>query len=97
MLDENNIKTVLQKTRSSSVFLIDTIPHLEISRNSEIVRYNQVLSRLSKEYDHVHYVEVYDAFLDRPEYYLDNTHMNNRGYECITQNILSMYFKSRES
>ncbi len=94
---ENNIKTVLQKTRSSSVFLIDTIPHLEISRNSEIVRYNQVLSRLSKEYDHVHYVEVYDAFLDRPEYYLDNTHMNNRGYERITQNILSMYFKSRES
>jgi len=94
---ENNIKTVLQKTRKSTVFLIDTIPNLEISRNSEIVRYNQVLSHLSKQYDHVHYVEVYDDFLDRPEYYLDNTHMNEKGYERITQKILSVYFKSRES
>ena len=94
---ENNIKTVLQKTRNSTVFLIDTIPNLEISRNSEIVRYNQVLSRLSKQYDHVHYVEVYDDFLDKSEYYLDNTHMNEKGYEHITQKILSVYLKSRES
>ena len=94
---ENNIKTVLQKTRKSAVFLIDTIPNLEISRNSEIVRYNQVLFHLSKQYDHVHYVKVYDDFLDRPEYYLDNTHMNEKGYERITQKILSAYFKSRES
>jgi len=94
---ENNIKTVLEKTRESTVFLIDTIPNLEISRNSEIVRYNQVLSRLSKQYDHVHYVEVYDDFLDKPEYYLDNTHMNEQGYERITKNILSVYFNSRES
>ena len=65
---ENNIKIVLQKTRNNTVFLIDTIPNLEISRNSEIERYNQVLSRLSKQYDHVHYVEVYDDFLDGPEY-----------------------------
>jgi len=94
---ENNIKRVLHKTRKSRVFLIDTIPNLEISRNSEIVRYNQVLSLLSKQYDHVHYVEVYNDFLDRPEYYLDNTHMNEKGYERITQKILSVYSKSRES
>ncbi len=94
---ENNIKAVLEKTRNSTVFLIDTIPNQEISRNSEIVRYNQVLSRLSKQYKHVHYVEVYDDFLDKPEYYLDNTHMNEKGYECITQNILSVYSKSRET
>ena len=94
---ENNIKTVLHKMRKSTVFLIDTIPNLEISRNSEIVRYNHVLSRLSKQYDHVHYVEMYDDFLDRSEYYLDNTHMNEKGYKRITQKLLSSYFKSRES
>ena len=94
---ENNIKTVLEKTKNSAVFLIDTIPNLEISRNSEIVRYNQVLSQLSKQYAHVHYVKAYDDFLDKPEYYLDNTHMNEQGYEHITQKILSVYFKSRES
>jgi lysophospholipase L1-like esterase len=76
---------------------IDTIPNLEISRNSEIVRYNQVLFHLSKQYDHVHYVEVYDDFLDRPEYYLDNTHMNERGYERITQKLIDVYSESRET
>jgi len=94
---ENNIKNVLRKTSKSTVFLLDTIPNLEISRNSEIVRYNKVLSQLSKEYDHVYYVKVYDDFLDRPEYYLDNTHMNEKGYERVTQNILSVYYKSNES
>ena len=94
---ENNIKNVLRKTSKSTVFLLDTIPNLEISRNSEIVRYNKVLSQLSKEYDHVYYVKVYDDFLDRPEYYLDNTHMNEKGYEHVTQNILSVYYKSDES
>lgn len=94
---ENNIKSVLEKTQNSTVLLVDTIPNLDISRNSEIVKYNQVLSRLSTQYAHVHYVEVCNDFLDKPEYYLDNTHMNEQGYECITQKILSVYYKSRES
>ena len=94
---ENNIKRVLEKTRDKTVLLIDTIPNLDISRNSEIQRYNQVLSGLSKQYEHVHYIEVYNDFLGKPEYYLDNTHMNEKGYERITQNILSVYRKSRVS
>ena len=94
---ENNIKTVLEQTRKSMVFLIDTIPNLKVSRNNEIIRYNKVLSRLSKQYNHVHYVQAYDDFLDKPEYYLDNTHMNAKGYEQLTQKILSVYTKSRES
>lgn len=88
---ENNLKTILEKTRNNIVLLIDTIPNLDIPRNSEIVRYNQVLSQLSKQYDHVHYVEVYDNFLDKPEYYLDNTHMSEQGHGMISQKLLNQY------
>ena len=94
---ENNIKTVLQETRKSIVFLIDTIPNLEVSRNSEIKRYNLILSQLSKQYDNVYYIELYDDFFDRPEYYLDNTHMNERGYERITQKLIDAYSESRKT
>jgi lysophospholipase L1-like esterase len=40
---------------------------------------------------------VYDDFLDGPEYYLDNTHMNEKGYERITQKLIDVYSESRET
>ena len=94
---ESNIESVIQQSKNCTTFLISTIPNLDISRNSEIMRYNQVLSQLSEQYTHVHYVEVYNDFLDNSDYYLDNTHMNEAGYEIITQNILAVYYQSEQS
>lgn len=88
---KNNIESLIQQSQSCTIFLVDTIPNLDISRNSEIMKYNQVLFRLSQEYTHVHFVDVYNDFVNKPEYYLDNTHMNELGYEVITQKILSIY------
>lgn len=88
---ERNIESVIQQAQNCIILLIDTIPNLDTSRNSEIMRYNQVLSRLSKQHTHVHYIEVYNDFINHPEYYLDNTHMNGLGYKIITQKILSVY------
>ena len=93
---ERNIRNVIEQT-TSKIFLIETIPHQETSRNSEIMRYNTVLLRLSKEYDHVYYVPLYDDFLGKKEYYLDNTHMNQKGYEEVTKKLLSLYHKSKAS
>lgn len=94
---ESNLESLIQRSKDCTIFLISTIPNLDTSRNSEIVRYNEVLSKLSEQHTHVYNVEVYSDFLNHPEYYLDNTHMNEQGYEHITQKILSVYFKSRES
>jgi len=93
----NNMESVIQKSKDCTIFLISTIPNLDTSRNSEIVRYNEVLSQLSEQYTHVYHVEVYNDFLDHPEYYVDNTHMNEAGYEIITQKILSVYDQSEQS
>ena len=88
---QSNIESVIQQSPHSTTFLISTIPHLDTSRNSEIMRYNQVLLQLSKKYPHVYYIDVYNDFVDRSDYYLDNTHMNALGYKLITQKILSVY------
>jgi len=87
----NNLKSVILQSQDCTIFLISTIPNLDTSRNSEILRYNEVLAQLSEQYEHVYYVEVYKDFLDHPDYYLDNTHMNKTGYEIITQKILAVY------
>ena len=94
---QNNIESVIQQSKGCTILLISTIPNLDTSRNSEIMRYNQVLLRLSEEYTHVHFVDVYNDFINTPGYYLDNTHMNESGYEIITQKILSVYGKTEQS
>jgi len=94
---KNNIESVIQQSKDCTIFLISTIPNLDTSRNSEIVRYNEVLSQLSEQYTHVYYVDVYNDFLNHSDYYLDNTHMNEAGYEIITKKILSVYDQSEQS
>jgi lysophospholipase L1-like esterase len=90
---KNNIISVIEQSEDRTIFLISTIPNLDTSRNIEIMRYNELLSTLAEQYTHVHYVEVYNDFSNHPDYYLDNTHMNETGYEIITQKILSAYNK----
>jgi lysophospholipase L1-like esterase len=88
---QNHIESVINRSQDCKIFLISTIPNLDTTRNSEIIRYNEVLSQLSEKYGHVYYVEVYNDFLNHSEYYLDNTHMNDVGYEVISQKLLSVY------
>jgi lysophospholipase L1-like esterase len=92
---EENLRNILERTKNSQVFLIDTIPHQDQSRNSEIERYNQVLLKLSKTYAHVHYVELYHDFLEQTTYYLDKTHLNHEGYDLSTKMLLTVYHESR--
>ena len=93
----NNIKSVIERSKDCTIMLISTIPNLDTSRNSEIVRYNEVLSQLSEHYEHAYYVDVYTDFLNHPDYYLDRTHMNETGYEKITQKILTVYDQSERA
>ncbi len=94
---KSNIESLIPKSQGCTIFLIDTIPNLDISRNSEIMRYNQVLFQLSEQYNNVHYIEVYNDFLNKPDYYLDTTHMNEMGYEVITKKILSVYYQCKKN
>jgi len=93
---KNHIESVILRSQNCKIFLISTIPNIDKTRNSEIIRYNEVLSQLAIKYAHVHYVEVYNDFLGHQEYYLDNTHMNDTGYEIISQKLLSVYNVSEQ-
>lgn len=93
---KDHIESVILGSTNCQIFLISTIPNRDETRNSEIIRYNEVLSQLSTKYAYVHYVEVYNDFLDHQEYYLDNTHMNDTGYEIISQKLLSVYNASEQ-
>jgi lysophospholipase L1-like esterase len=88
-----NIRNMIESAQKSDVFLIDTVPNMDTSRNDEIQRYNSVLQTLAQEYEHVIYVAIYDCFLNRAEYYLDATHLNAKGYELISKKILDLYRK----
>lgn len=92
----HNIESVIKQSKDCMIFLISTIPHQDISRNSDIMRYNKVLSQLSEQYGHVYYVDLYNDFLNHKEYYLDRTHMNEKGYEIMTEKILSLYELSEQ-
>lgn len=88
---KNNIESVIKQSPKCKIFLISTIPNRDTSRNSEIMRYNEVLFALSQQYEDVYFIDVYKDFLDHPEYYLDRTHMNEKGYEMISEAIISLY------
>jgi lysophospholipase L1-like esterase len=81
---KDNIEQLILKYPNKKFILIDTIPNKELSRNHEIIKYNFILEQLSILYSNCYYVKIYDLFLEKfDEYYLDNTHINNKGYDVI--------------
>jgi hypothetical protein len=88
---KNNIENLIKKVESK-VILIDTIPNKDLLRNNEIKKYNNILDDLSHKYSNCYKLDLYDEFLGNFEnYYLDNTHMNNIGYEYVTSKLLNLY------
>ncbi|HFQ61297.1 MAG TPA: SGNH/GDSL hydrolase family protein [Epsilonproteobacteria bacterium] len=90
---KENIVHILKASSNHIVFLIDTIPNQDTSRNPAIVQYNKILEQLADKYSNVHYIDVYDDFIDKKEYYLDATHMNAEGYTVIARKLVSLYNK----
>ena len=90
---QNNIEKLIKQT-TSKIILIDTIPNKDLSRNGEIKRYNNILNDLSNNYSNCYKLDLYDEFLKNfNNYYLDDTHMNDIGYECVTNKLLDLHSK----
>lgn len=94
---EKNIRNLLSKiNKSNLVLLLDTIPNKELFRNIEIKKYNEILKKLSLEFDNCIYVELYVEFIDNfDKYYYDNTHINFIGYDFITEKIFTLIKKEK--
>jgi lysophospholipase L1-like esterase len=87
-----NINTIIDQAFPAKVFLLDTVPHRDASRNPEIIRYNSLLSEISNMHPNVYRVKLFDIFLNHmDDYYLDDTHISDAGYRFITSRLLEMY------
>ncbi|MRI58350.1 MAG: hypothetical protein C6H99_02470 [Epsilonproteobacteria bacterium] len=82
-----NIVEMIQK--SPKTLLIETPPHRrQTFRNPDIRRYNAILQELSRRFDNVELIEIYDDFAKDRELYFDDIHMSQKGYELVAKKIL---------
>lgn len=93
---QRNIEYVINSSKHSIIYLIDTVPSKESFRNKEIQRYNAVLDEIAKSHKkNVFRIKLYDHFLEHiDDYYLDHIHLNEFGYEFIAQKLCQHYVKS---
>ncbi len=86
---EQNLLTIISASRRATVLLIDTIPHKQEERNTNIKRYNGILNGIAVGHDHVFKVDLYDFFMQNFDtFYLDETHCNSAGHDYITSQII---------
>ncbi len=86
---EQNLQFMVSQAQSAKVFLLDTVPHKHQERNPEIVRYNEILSKIAKSASNCVKIELYEHFYNNLScYYYDETHCNGRGYDHIVQQIM---------
>lgn len=89
---EKNIENILQSATDKKIILIDTVPSLQLFRNSAIQKYNHILTELTKKYDNCYKLDLYDEFLEHLDtYYIDDTHINDLGYDVITKKLFALY------
>jgi len=94
---KENIEMLIKKAEDKVIILIDTIPHHQLERNSEIVKYNTVLNELSHIYPNCYKLDIYNIFLEHlNDYYLDKTHTNDKGYKVITDKLEKLYLSIKE-
>ncbi len=87
-----NIEFVIDSSKNSKIYLIDTVPSKQIFRNEEIQRYNKELDNIANAYDNVFRINLYDHFfLHIDDYYVDHIHLNDIGYEYIIKSICEHY------
>ncbi len=83
----NNIEYMVKP--SKRVFLIETPPHLvETFRNPDIAYYNSLLQEIAKRHEHAEVIDIYEDFAKDKSLYLDEIHLNQKGYDLVAKKIL---------
>jgi len=87
-----NIEFLIKRYPNKIFILIDTPPNRDLSRNSEIKRYNSILEKISSIYKNCYHLKIYETFeKNLNNYYLDETHLNDQGYETIAKELQKTY------
>lgn len=93
---QHNIKKIIESIdKHKKVLLIETIPNKDLLRNAEILKYNNILKKLSENYDNCIYIDIYEDFMGNfDKWYYDNTHINSIGYDFISKKIIKLLNES---
>jgi lysophospholipase L1-like esterase len=86
---ERNILTLIEHANGRPVYLIETVPNKDLSRNAEIQRYNAILKNIAADYSNVHLVETYGEFEHTYSHcYVDQTHISADGHKVLQAKLL---------
>lgn len=84
----SNIETIIKRARCP-VFLIETAPNHDSSRNPAIGEYNQALARIAESHADTTCIKCFNDFSQQmTNYYQDPTHFSPAGHACLAENII---------
>jgi len=87
----NNILWMHEHSPNTPIILIDTVPNKDVTRNSEIKRYNQALSELSAQHSRIHKLNIYHDFEGSQKlHYIDPTHISPIGHEFVANKLFTL-------
>lgn len=85
-----NFQEMIDSCSARTVILPETLPHHETYRNESIKAYNGMLRSLAMDNENCHLIPLFDTFLlHLTDFYQDNTHPNDAGYDYIANEILT--------
>lgn len=75
----------------TQIILIDTVPNKDITRNSEIKRYNQALNDLSAQHPDIFKLNIYNDFeTSQKQHYIDPTHISPAGHKFVANKLFTL-------
>lgn len=88
---EENLHAMVSLCGGKTVILIETVPNQREDRNPAIMMYNKVLYNVAESVKNCRVLELYDVFYQQLDnWYLDTTHINGKGYEYISEQLVLM-------
>ena len=84
----SNIETIIKRARCP-VFLIETAPNHDSSRNPAIGEYNNALARIAESHADTTCIKCFDDFSQQmTDYYQDPTHFSAAGHTRLAEKII---------
>jgi lysophospholipase L1-like esterase len=93
---QKNIRALIEHANGRPVYLIETVPNKDLSRNAEIQRYNAALKEIADDYASAHLVTTYSDFEHTySQCYADPTHINADGHKVLQNKLIEQLVNSQ--
>ncbi|NNH00126.1 SGNH/GDSL hydrolase family protein [Acinetobacter sp. ANC 5414] len=86
-----NIQYIIENSKARVIYLVEIYPNLDLSREPNILRYNQALKSMCDN-KRVFFVPVFDLLKPNPhgENFDDTTHLSSIGHDIVKDQLLAV-------